>query len=66
MSLNPLKQDTFPYELTEDENTQLWRWVNGQERIKENRVIRENIKRQAINTFRTKKNKLKMTTMEDN
>jgi hypothetical protein len=38
--------------------------VNGQERIIENRLIRENIKRQAINTFRTKKHKLKMKKRE--
>jgi hypothetical protein len=59
-SLNQKKTDMFPYELTEAEDSQLRQWVKDRMRIKETRLYRENLKRQAINLFRTKKNKLEL------
>jgi hypothetical protein len=59
-SLNQKKTDMFPYELTEAEDSELRQWVKDQMRIEETHQYRENLKRQAINLFRTKKNKLEL------
>jgi hypothetical protein len=63
-SLNQKKTDMFPFELTEAESSELTQWLRDQMRIKEYRRYHENIKRQIINKFRTKKNKLEMKKRE--
>jgi hypothetical protein len=52
--------DMFPYELTEDEDEERYRWVKKQKLLEENRLYTENIKIKAINLFRSKNNKLEL------